>query len=312
MAKKYISDFQVGDSIDEILYINSKRVQNYKNKPGCFLNLVLSDRTGTIGCKLWDFNPEQSNAPEKTFIRSIGEVVEFAEAPEIHLKDYELIDSTAVDPRDFLPVTPFDTVEMQREFCQIALKLQNRHLKSLLSLFAQDDNLFHRFSQCPAAKMIHQAYVGGLLEHSLKTAKIVEQVAAFYPAVNRELAVTGALLHDIGKLDEYDFDYSIEVTDEGRLLGHIVLGLKILDGLIDRIPDFPDEFRLALHHIITSHHGRYEWQSPKRPKTIEACLVHYADAMEADLWKFSSLREKYEGENWSPWERSLERCVYLK
>jgi len=312
MAKKYISEFQARDSIDEVFYVSSKRVQNYKSKPGCFLHLVLSDRTGTIGSKLWDFTPEHLDIPEKSFIRCAGEVVEFADSLEIHIQSYVPVDKGAVDPRDFLPVTPLDIREMQREICNTALELENRHLKNLLSRFVQDEDLFHRFCECPAAKTMHQAYVGGLLEHSLRTAKIVEKIAELYPAVNRELAVTGALLHDIGKIGEYDFDYSVEITDEGRLLGHIVLGLQILDSLIGRIPDFPDELRLALYHIVTSHHGRYEWQSPKRPKTIEACLVHYADAMEADLWKFSSLKDKHEGESWSPWERSLERFVYLK
>ncbi len=101
-------------------------------------------------------------------------------------------------------------------------------------------------------------------------------------------------------MDEYKYDYSIEVTDEGRLLGHIVLGLELLDGLTKQVPDFPDDLRTALRHIITSRHGRCEWQSPRRPKTIEACLVHYADAVEADMWKFSSLIEKHRGEGWSP------------
>ncbi|PKM80263.1 MAG: hypothetical protein CVU89_14295 [Firmicutes bacterium HGW-Firmicutes-14] len=112
MAPKYISDFQVGDSIDEILYVSSKRVQNYKNKPGCFLNLVLSDRTGTIGCKFWDFNPEQSDVPEKSVIRCIGDVVEFADSPEIHLQSFEPVDKMTVDPADFLPVTPLDIRHM--------------------------------------------------------------------------------------------------------------------------------------------------------------------------------------------------------
>ncbi len=136
-------------------------------------------------------------------------------------------------------------------------------------------------------------------------------MAELYPGVNRELAVAGALLHDIGKIEEYDVSHYIAISDEGRLLGHIMLGLGILDRLAGKVPDFPADLRLALRHIIVSHHGRYEWQSPKRPKTVEACLVHYADALEADMWKFCDLREKHSGEQWSPWDRSLERYVYV-
>lgn len=310
--KKYITDLQVGVKIDEVFYVKSVKMQNYKSKPGNFLNLTLSDRTGSMGAKLWDVKPEYTEIPEKSFIRCIGEVVEFADSLEIHIQAYKLIDKAAVEPGDFLPVTPIDLSEMQKELCKIVLGIKDQYLNKLLNLLAQDGELFRKFCNCPAAKVIHQAYIGGLLEHSLKTAKIVEVISVFYPAVNKDLAVTGALLHDIGKLNEYEFDYSIEVTDEGRLLGHIVLGLKVIDDMIAQIPNFPPELKLSLHHIITSHHGKYEWQSPKRPKTIEAMLIHYADALEADMWKFSDLIEKNSGRSWSPWERSLERYVFVK
>jgi len=189
--------------------------------------------------------------------------------------------------------------------------MTNPYLRQLLETFIQDEVLFEKYSTFPAAKAIHQAYIGGLLEHSLKTAKIAGCIADLYPAVNKELAITGALLHDIGKTEEYEVEYSVEVADKGRLLGHIVLGLEILNSLIEHIAGFPEDLRLALQHIIVSHHGTYEWQSPKRPKTIEACLVHYADAVEADMWKFSDLKEKYRGSRWSPWDKSLERSIFV-
>lgn len=230
---------------------------------------------------------------------------------EIQLQAFELVDKAGVDPREFLPVTPHDIAGMQKEVAAVALSMTDPFLSQLLSRLCQEEELFRRYCAAPAAKMVHQAYIGGLLEHSLQTAKIVQAIADLYPAVHKDLAVTGALLHDLGKIGEYDYDYAIELTDEGRLLGHIVMGLELLDGLIRQVPDFPGALRTALRHIIASHHGRYEWQSPRRPKTIEACLVHYADALEADLWKFGSLIAKHRGEGWSPWERSLERCVYV-
>lgn len=137
-------------------------------------------------------------------------------------------------------------------------------------------------------------------------------VAELYPLADKDLVVSGALLHDIGKLVEYSYDLTIDFTDEGRLLGHIVLGLDLLDSLVAGVEEFPKKLHLALRHIIISHHGKYEWQSPKKPKIIEACLIHYADAIEADMWKFSMLKEKHGNQGWSPYQRSLERYIYLE
>ncbi len=312
MKTTYVSDLKVGDKLETILYVESKKELNYKNKPGSFLVLVLSDKTGSLDGKFWDYDPQENTIGERTFIKCKGEISQYAGSIEIHLQEFEELERSEINPRDFLPSSPYDLEKMIREAVELALSLENTYLKQLLCTFIQNENLFTQFTSAPAAKMHHQAYLGGLLEHSLKTAQIVSTIAAFYPAVNKDLAIAGALLHDIGKIQEYSFDYAIEITDEGRLLGHIVLGLKLVDSLIEKISGFPKELQLALHHILLSHHGRYEWQSPRRPKTIEACLIHNADLIEADLWKFSELKKNYQGESWSPWDKSLERYVYLE
>lgn len=311
MKTRYVSDLRVGDPVEDIFYVKSCKALSFKNKPGSYLRIQLADRTGIIEAKLWEYKPEVHMIPDKAVIRCAGEVVEFAENPEIHIRSYQLIDLAEVDRAVFLPLTPLNIEEMQKQVREMAASISNPFLRQLLSGFIQDSDLFPKFSTSPAAKMVHQAYLGGLLEHSLNTARIVKAIAGMYPAVNLDIALTGALLHDIGKIGEYEIDFSIEVSDEGRLLGHIVLGLEVLDSLMEKVPDFPRDLRMALRHIVASHHGRYEWQSPKRPKTIEACLVHYADAVEADMWKFSHLKEQYPGEKWSPWERSLERYIFL-
>ncbi|ADG82855.1 3'-5' exoribonuclease YhaM family protein [Thermincola potens] len=311
MKTKYIADLKPGDNVDDLFFVKSVKVLNYKNKPGRYVSLILSDRTGEIAAKIWDGDDKDFELPEKVFVGCKGEVVEFAGTPEIQISSWELIDKAAVDSADFIPLTPLDVGNMQKDVAGMASSMTNPYLRQLLEELINDKELFHQYSTVPAAKAIHQAYIGGLLEHSLKTAKIASYIANLYPAVNKELAITGALLHDIGKIEEYEVEYSIEVADKGRLLGHIVLGLEIINSLIERVPGFPEDLRLALQHIIVSHHGTYEWQSPKRPKTIEACLVHYADAVEADMWKFSDLKEKYQGSRWSPWDKSLERYVFL-
>lgn len=159
---------------------------------------------------------------------------------------------------------------------------------------------------------IHQPYLRGLWEHSVRVAEIVDGIAGHYPAINRDLVLTGALLHDIGKTLEYTYDRGIKVTTEGRLLGHIILGIELLTEQIAKIPDFPRELRSKLVHIITSHHGKYEWQSPKRPKLMEALVIHYADVMDADLFQFEQAKENYPDDEWSPYMPSMERCIYLK
>ncbi|GAB4270810.1 3'-5' exoribonuclease YhaM family protein [Thermincola ferriacetica] len=311
MKTRYIADFKPGDNVDDLFFVRAVKVLNYKNKPGRYVSLILSDRTGEMAARIWDADDNDINLPEKVFVGCKGEVVEFAGTPEIQISSWELIDKAAVDSADFIPLTPLDVGNMQKDVAGMASSMTNPYLRQLLEELINDKELFHQYSTVPAAKAIHQAYIGGLLEHSLKTAKIVAGIADLYPAVDKELAITGALLHDIGKIDEYEVEYSIDISDEGRLLGHIVLGLEILNSLIERMAGFPEDLRLALKHIIVSHHGTYEWQSPKRPKTIEACLVHYADAVEADMWKFSDLKEKYRGSRWSPWDKSLERYIFV-
>ena len=142
-------------------------------------------------------------------------------------------------------------------------------------------------------------------------AEIAGRIGELYPDSDRDLLLTGALLHDLGKIEEYGFEPGVTYTTNGRLLGHIVIGVEILSRAIARIPDFPAELRLKLLHIITSHHGRYEWQSPRRPKCLEAVIVHYADALEADLWQFRRAKAENPGETWSPYLKPLERYVYL-
>ena len=136
-------------------------------------------------------------------------------------------------------------------------------------------------------------------------------IGSNYSEVDRDILLVGALFHDIGKISEYDYERGISVTTEGRLLGHIIMGVELLSRKIDQDPDFPSELKTALLHTIVSHHGQYEWQSPRRPKSMEALIIHHADALDADLWQFRQAREKSPGDEWSPYIRSMDRYLYL-
>jgi 3'-5' exoribonuclease len=190
--------------------------------------------------------------------------------------------------------------------------ITQRSLKELIKRFIAHPELGKAYRQAPAAMKIHQAYLRGLWEHSVRVAELAKGIAGHYPAINRDLVLTGALLHDLGKIEEYSFDRGIKFTTDGRLLGHIILGIELLIEEMAKIPDFPRELRSKLLHIITSHHGKYEWQSPKRPKLMEALVIHYADVMDAELYQFEQAKENHLEDEWSPYIPSMERCIYLK
>lgn len=193
--------------------------------------------------------------------------------------------------------------------------VKNIHLKKLLLLMFGDKNIYRAFINSPAAQKVHHAYIGGLLEHSLEVAQVCEHIASNYKDVlNRDLLITGALLHDIGKIREYDFSsVSFEMTDIGKLVGHLVLGKEMVDEKIREMSDFPQELQLAIGHMIISHHGEREWGSPEVPKTMEAFSLFHSDLLSARLNQFSGLLKKHTNtdSSWTPWDKFLERSAYL-
>ncbi|HHY59264.1 MAG TPA: CRISPR-associated endonuclease Cas3'', partial [Clostridia bacterium] len=199
--------------------------------------------------------------------------------------------------------------EMWEELQQKIAGIANPHLQSLVRQIFGDETLAEQFRRAPAAKAHHQAYLGGLLEHTLNVVKLAEQIAAAYEGVDRDLLLTGALLHDIGKIYEYRYDVFIDYTDAGRLLGHIVIGAGLVQERLRDLPDFPETLKLKVLHMIVSHHGRYEWQSPKRPKFLEAAILHQADYLDAEVDKFLQARNNYPQDSW-PYSRALERYIF--
>jgi 3'-5' exoribonuclease len=187
--------------------------------------------------------------------------------------------------------------------------MRNDYLSSLLDQFFGCPERVKAYTTAPAAKLYHHARLGGLLEHSLHVAQICDCLATVYPGVDRDLLLTGAILHDVGKTEELFWPGIIEYTDSGKLLGHIVIGINQIRTLIEKISGFPPELELKLLHLIASHHGRYEWQSPKRPKFLEASLLHHADLVDAEADQFLHAPEEGQG-NWSAFSKALGRSVY--
>lgn len=288
MEKQFVSDLKDRDAVDSIFMVKEKTLAVAKNgKP--YMNLKFMDKSGDIDGKLWD-NVDQL---DKQFVK--GDFVKVRGTGSLYMGKMQLVakeigrvDESAVNLADFVPVSPIPQEEMQVELAQFIGSITNRHLKQLMERFSNDSRFMAAYCKAPAAKGMHHVYIGGLLEHSLSVARLVDAVAPLYPALDRDLLLVGALLHDMGKVAELCYERAFEYSDEGRLLGHISIGLEMLTGKIGTIDNFPPGLAMLLKHLILSHHGEYEYGSPKRPKTLEATVLHYLDDMDSKINGISS------------------------
>jgi len=308
-----LKDCKNGERFEGILLVNEWKEVPFRQKPGAYLSLTCQDRSGTIQGKMWDYKPQVLLwLKDQDIFQVKGVASEYRGTLDLTIETIRLISKENVDLAELLPSSLVTAEELENRLKVILDKITHPQLKALLEQFLTHPEWGTAYRQAPAAMKIHQAYLRGLWEHSVRVAEIVDGIAGHYPAINHDLVLTGALLHDMGKIGEYSYDRGIKVTTEGRLLGHIILGIELLSEEIAKISDFPRELRSKLVHIITSHHGKYEWQSPKRPKLMEALVIHYADAMDAELYQFEQAKENYPDVEWSPYIPSMERCIYLK
>ncbi|MFZ5634942.1 MAG: 3'-5' exoribonuclease YhaM family protein [Bacillota bacterium] len=318
MTRVKVTDLRSGMKLISSFIINAKRLTPYKGRPGHFLTLTLGDSTGQVEAKIWEKAEEaHSSLNIGDLLEVRGDAREYNGALQLNITSYRVCSESEFNPGDFLPSSPVDTAGMLAELRGMIDSINNLHLRALLLSFFDDGEWRRRFCAAPAAKANHQAYLGGLLEHTLNLARAAAAVVRLYPRLDRDLMLAGAILHDIGKVEEYRYDRYIDFTDGGRLLGHIVMGVSEVDRRIRGLGEdnpFPESLRLKILHIITSHHGMYEWQSPKKPKFMEAAVIHLLDMLDTVVDIFSRTLDETTGENssWSPWIRSLERYVFLK
>lgn len=281
------------------------------NRP--YLRLVLSDDQGStinaimFDCNKLDFTPEKSNIVEVN-----GTLQQYNGVAQLKVSGMEKIEGESVEP--FLPKSSKDPAVMEEELKTfLAKRIKSPYFKKLANAFVEDKPIFDSFTMSPAAKSVHHAYIHGLLEHTLSMMKLSAIVADYYGSdINSELLIMGALFHDVGKVMEIDSNNAFDYTDEGRLLGHLLLGMELINGYIGKIDDFPPKARLLLIHLIASHHGQLEYGSPKRPKTKEAMILHFVDNMDAKLATFDSLFDKEDVKpgGWSSYDKLLERPLY--
>ena len=311
MKKRFISDIRAGDRVDDI-FVLSEKILSQKKDGNNFLNITLSDKTGTIKGVVWD-NVDQIAAgiTSGDFAHVNGSVSEYRGTLQVVIKIMEPFPSDRIDPSDFLPQTSRDIEGMFKRLVKRMDSITTDYLKALIDAFFKDKEFVNKFKTAPAAKKMHHAYIGGLLEHTLSMTSLAEKIAGHYSGINRDLLLSGAILHDIGKVDEFEYQFKIDYSDKGRLLNHIVIGLKMVDEKLSGIKHFPEDQVLLLKHLIVSHHGTREFGSPEPPKTIEAVLLNYIDEIDS---KVNAIRDFIASEDpdetWTSYHRLLERHFY--
>ena len=309
MKKTFIKELETGKSIKSQFVVAEKTKE--KAKTGrVYITVKLADKTGRISGKIWN------NAEDKYSLFDKGDVV-FVEGTtstykgvlEIHIDSIRRCKDGEFDASDFLPVTDKDRKQMFSELLNMVNSLDNSYLKALLKNVFGDGEIKKGMMNAPASVNVHHAYVGGLLEHTLNVARICEKVSELYPEIDRDLLLSGALLHDIGKIKEYEFSGAFQQTNEGKLIGHIAIGAAFLEKRIEKIADFPKELALSLLHLIISHHGEYEFGSPKLPQTVEAAALAYSDLLDSKVESFLEAANNTSDE-WSRYISFLGRRIY--
>ncbi len=279
----YIEVLREGERINEIYLCKNKQPSLTKaGKP--FVSLTLQDKTGTLDAKIWDPGSLGIDDFEKLdYINVVGDVTSFQGALQLNVKRVRKAQSGEYDPKEYLPVSKYDMDQMYAHLMSLIQKTENQYLKQLSLHFFGDGEFAEAFKFHSAAKTMHHGFVGGLLQHTLSVAMLCENFAAHYKVLNRDLLVTAAIFHDVGKLKEISRFPENDYTDEGQLLGHIIIGTSLLSAQIAQIPGFPQKLADELIHCILAHHGELEYGSPKKPALAEALILSFADNMDAKM-----------------------------
>ena len=309
---KYIKDLKEGDRVFDIYLCKHKQSAVTKNGKA-YDNVILQDKTGTIDAKIWD--PNSAGIAEfdtLDYIEVYGDVNSFQGALQVSVKRVRLCEEGEDDPADYLPVSSKNIDDMYKQLLGFIGSVENQYLKKLLeSFFLEDESFIKAFRMSSAAKTVHHGFVGGLLEHTLSVTKLCEYYCAAYPVLKRDLLITAAICHDIGKTKEISLFPENDYTDDGQLLGHIVMGTEMIGQKARTIPGFPPVLEAELKHCILAHHGEYEYGSPKKPAIIEAAALNLADNTDAKMETFMEALQNAKDDGWLGYNRLFESNIRM-
>jgi 3'-5' exoribonuclease len=317
MSRRLLQQMTDGESVEEVFLVSDKQLRANRNG-NLYLQLELRDRTGSISARLWNAGEHLFRAFETgDYLMVKGKVQLFQGALQMILSQIERVDVQRVNRADFLPHTEHDVSKLFERLRSTLLKLSNPHLRGLAECFLMDEDFVRDFCQAPAGIRNHHAYLGGLLEHVVALMEAAERLLPLYPELDRDLLMTGIFLHDAGKIRELCYGKTFGYTDEGQLIGHLVIGVEMVNEKIKQVSDltgepFPHELLLRIKHLIISHHGTYEFGSPKLPMTPEAIALHHLDNFDAKVHSFA--RDIKADPNttsaWTPFNPGLQRKLF--
>lgn len=302
-----------GDRFTGYYVLRQKQLEPFRDPSrGYYLTLILGDRSGQLLARVWENAEDADNQLSKGAVVKVdGEAETYLDRLQIRVFRVRPADPQEYDLRDMLPTSPKDPQEMVAELQTHLDRVSHPHMRALLEHFFADQTFLDLFSQAPAARRMHHAYLGGLLEHILEMLALTSTVLELYPQIDADLLLTGVLLHDIGKLREYQWQTDIDFSDEGRLLGHIVMADEAVSAALAQLPNFPAELALRLRHMLLAHHGSRKRGSPRRPKTLEAIALHHIKELSAQTNRFHLLlRDRPPQEHWTAYDTMLRRQLY--
>jgi 3'-5' exoribonuclease len=316
MKDVYVADLAKFENqqIVSFFAVASKQLRSRKDG-GQYLALTLGDSTGQVESRMWEnFLDSLGEFEQGDIVKIRAEVSRYNGRVQLSLDRIRLANGDEIAASDYLPQTNFDIDDLWSQLKRYVESFSNPHLRSLLDAFLEDGEIAKAFREAPAAKSLHHAWLGGLLEHVVSLLGICEAVAGLYPEINRDLLLSGAVLHDIGKLQELSWGTSFDYTMPGQLLGHITLGIAMIEKKLAALPDFPPSLRLLVEHMVLSHHGRLEFGSPKLPMIPEAVLLHYLDDLDAKMQTMRNEFARNEAQGRSPaemteWVRAMDRTL---
>ena len=314
MKSPFVSEVEPNKVITTSFLVHSKEIRQKKSGE-FYLSMLLGDRTGELDAKMWDNAAEvMDDFDRDDFVKVKGLVQIFHNRPQLTVHKMRRMDDSEIDYSDYFPSSKRDPDEMWRELRGVVSGLANPHLKALLNAVLDDPDVSVRYRRAPAAKSIHHAYLGGLIEHVLSLCTLARMASSHYTSVDYDLLIAGVVLHDLGKIYELNYERGFSYSADGQLLGHIHIGLRMVGDKLRGMPDFPPRLRSLVEHMILSHHGELEFGSPKQPQFPEAMLLHYLDDMDSKMECMRALIEKdrqVEG-CFTTFHNSLERTLLKK